>query len=283
LGASQGVQAPVLKGVIDKLRKNYEAENLKNDVNINHFPFEEIHKGIEAFILEISENKDYSKNQWYGWCNGLINRIDRIVDDSRIFSIINTSVNTVEQILECPEEIILIEADFEKDEFDVIVFLFSKLLYNWLYRNRQTKQIRNVLLLFEEAHRYINEEDNIEYKLGNYFIERLAREGRKFGLGLIFSSQRPSELSKTVLSQCNSFIVHRITNKNDLEFVNRLLSTNNNNIIKLIPGLEKQYAVVIGEALGYSEIIKIESARPTPFSDDPLVIKNWSVDEGTKN
>lgn len=135
---------------------------------------------------------------------------------------------------------------------------------------------KNILVLFEEAHRYINEEDSNDYKLGNFYIERLAREGRKYGVSLIISSQRPSELSKTVLSQCNSFIIHRISNKNDLEFVNRLLSANNSNMLKLIPGLERQYAIVIGEAFGYSDIIKINTANPTPLSDDPQVIKNWN-------
>ena len=129
--------------------------------------------------------------------------------------------------------------------------------------------------MFEEAHRYINEQDIDDYSLGNFYIQRLAREGRKYGVGIIISSQRPSELSKTVLSQCNSYIIHRITNKNDLDFINRTLSSGNSELLNIIPGLEKQYAVIIGEAFNYGDIIKICNASPTPDSKDPEVIKSW--------
>ena len=153
--------------------------------------------------------------------------------------------------------------------------MFSKLVYQWSVENRDKENRKNIVLLFEEAHRFINEEDADEYRLGNYYIERLAREGRKFGIGLIISSQRPSELSRTVVSQCNSFIIHRITNKSDLDVINRILSTQSKDLISIIPGLEKQYAIVIGEAFGYSDVIKVFDAIPTPRSDDPKVIYSW--------
>ena len=104
--------------------------------------------------------------------------------------------DTVQQIINSDDEIFIINADFDKDELDVIMFLFSKLLFKYAARMRDENQRCNLLVLFEEAHRYINEEDSEEYKLGNLYIERLAREGRKYGIGLIISSQRPSELSK---------------------------------------------------------------------------------------
>lgn len=276
LGASQGVQAPVLKAALDRLREKHKQENEHTRTDIRSFPFEHLHNEIIEYITEKASGNAFNYNQWYGWNSTLLNRIDRIVEDERIFPIINSSGNTIEEILDSDAEIILIDADFDKDEFDIIIFLFSKLLYSWATQNRQSNDTKNILVLFEEAHRYINEEDSNDYKLGNFYIERLAREGRKYGVSLIISSQRPSELSKTVLSQCNSFIIHRISNKNDLEFVNRLLSANNSNMLKLIPGLERQYAIVIGEAFGYSDIIKINTANPTPLSDDPQVIKNWN-------
>src|SRR5699024_4245185 len=106
----------------------------------------------------------------------------------------------------------------------------------------------------------------------------LAREGRKYGISLIISSQRPSELSNVVVSQCNSFIIHRITNKNDFEFVHRSLDSTNQELIKYLSGLERQYALVFGEAFALSEIIKIETASPTPRSEDPEVIATWLIE-----
>ncbi len=263
--ASQGVQAPVLKEAIDALKDGNVKFSLKN---------------LESKIVEIinkkSNQKEYNYNQWYGWCSTMINRIQQIVEDERIIGIIDSDRNTVNEIFDKNDEseIILIEADFDRDELDIIMFLLSKLIYKQTTILRETNLL-NILLVFEEAHRYINENDINDYSLGNYYIERLAREGRKFGIGIIISSQRPSELSKTVLSQCNSYIIHRITNRNDLDFINKTLSSGNTELLNIIPGLERQYAVIIGEAFNYSDIIKISTASPTPNSADPEVIKSW--------
>ncbi|WP_199426659.1 ATP-binding protein [Thermaerobacillus caldiproteolyticus] len=283
LGASQGVQAPVLKACIDQLRSNEESSK--------EFALKELPVQIKKWLSRNSLKKDpsgnptneidsFKLNQWYSWCSTMINRIQNILEDERIINIIEYDSaylyqNTVKEVLSCSEEIIIIEADFDKDESDIIIFLFAKLMYEEAIKNRENQITNSTVILFEEAHRYINEEDSREYKLGSYYIERLAREGRKFGISLIISSQRPSELSKIVVSQCNSFIIHRITNKNDIDFISRCLNSNNQDLIKYLSGLERQYAIVFGEAFGYSEIVKIETAFPTPKSEDPKVISSW--------
>ncbi|KLO21561.1 hypothetical protein X275_08730 [Marinitoga sp. 1197] len=219
---------------------------------------------------------EYMKNRWDGWMGTLLYRIERIVEDEVIFKILEyepEKKNIIEKIMEDNEnEIFIIEADFDKDELDIIVFLFSKILYKLKVEN---KDYKNIVLLFEEAHRYINEDDKNDYKLGSYYIERLAREGRKFGISLIISSQRPSELSKTIISQCNSYIIHRITNKNDLEVVSKIVGVSNKNLLDIVPVLEKQNALVLGEAFIIPEIVKIFDADPLPLSHDPEVIKSW--------
>lgn len=279
LGASQGVQAPILKNCI----KNLQSEKVE-------FHFRDLNTEIRGWLSLNAKKKDtngndtgevdnFKLNQWYNWCSTMINRIQTISEDTRISPIFewrdDDTKNTIDQIMESEDEIIIIEADFEKDELDIVMFLFSKLVYGWAVRNRKAEDINSVVILFEEAHRYINEGDQDDYKLGTYYIERLAREGRKFGISLIISSQRPSELTKSIISQCNSFIIHRITNKLDLEFINRSISSNNQELIKFVPGLEKQYAIVFGEAFGYTDIVKISTASPIPKSEDPKVIGSW--------
>ncbi|MEH7378982.1 ATP-binding protein [Bacillus sp. JJ1533] len=285
LGASLGVQAPILKNCIKSLRSKSDS------VGQRKFLFSDLHQEINRYLWNTAKKKDrdgndtgefdnFKASQWFNWCSTMLNRIQTISDDQRIFSIIewkDGTSNTIEEIMESDEEIILIEADFEKDELDVVMFLFSKLVYEWAVNNRRTQTINSIVILFEEAHRYINEEEKDEFKLGTYYIERLAREGRKFGISLIISSQRPSELTKSIISQLNSFIVHRITNKMDIEFINRNLTSNNQELIKFVPGLEKQYAIVFGEAFGYTDIVKIATASPVPRSEDPQVIGSWLV------
>ena len=277
-GASQGVQVPVLK---ESLQRNKEIKNDK-------YNFKDIEIEIDKIIEKNSEekNKDwntvkgsFSYNQWKNWLNPLLNRIEILEQNEELKLIIDYNEeieNTVEKIKKDKENnIFIIELDFDKEELDIIMFIFSKLLYN------ECKN-ENIVLVLEEAHRYINEEDIGEYKLGNYYIQKIAREGRKFGISLIVSSQRPSELSKSVISQCNSFIIHRLTNKSDNEFVYRILSNHSKGYLNLLSGLEKQHALVCGEAFGFTDIVKIETANPTPKSEDPKMIEKWRNNERKK-
>ena len=271
-GASQGIQAPILKSAIHNLRNNnYSISNIEEE--------------IEKIIVAKSKGNSSNLNSIRNWISTMMYRIDRIQENLIINSIIdynnidennNYIKNTVEKIKNDKENnIFIIELDFDKEELDIIMFIFSKLLYN------ECKN-ENIVLVLEEAHRYINEEDIGEYKLGNYYIQKIAREGRKFGISLIISSQRPSELSKSVVSQCNSFIIHRLTNKSDNEFVYRILSNHSKGYLSLLSGLEKQHALVCGEAFGFTDIIKIETANPTPKSEDPKMIEKWRDNERKK-
>lgn len=268
LGASQGVQAPILKEAITKLR----------DTN-GKFDFTQLIGTIESILKTKTaatddKGKAFSYNQWYGYVAPMLNRLQQLVDDERFDNVIKAESSNLEELLSGDYEVIIFEIDFDRDVLDVIMFLFCKVLYRYAEKNN-TETKRNIVLVLEEAHRYINEDEADEYKLGNYYIERIAREGRKYSLSLIVSSQRPSELSKTVLSQCNSFIIHRITNRADLEFITKLLTIDDKDLLNIIPGLERQYAVITGEAFGYSDITRILTADPTPRSDDPKVIDSW--------
>ena len=109
-------------------------------------------------------------------------------------------------------------------------------------------------------------------------FEKIAREGRKFGLGLVLSSQRPSELSPTVLSQCNSFILHRISNDRDQELVGRLLPDNFRGLLKELPSLPSQRAILLGWASELPILVKIRDLikEKRPQSDDPDFWDVWT-------
>lgn len=277
VGASQGVQAPLLKEAITKLKKEGKGS----------FEFSNLSECIKKIIVEKSQynEKDtkthYNYNQWINWSSTMINRIEHIDKDERYAVVTKCEKDNIIEYLERDEpEILIYETDFDRDVLDIVMYLFCKIIYQWSYeKHKKGERNKNILLVLEEAHQYINEEDSDEYKLGTYYIERLAREGRKFDISLVISSQRPSELSKTVLSQCNSYIIHRINNKADLEFINRLMTISDRELLNIISGIEKQYAVVTGEAFNYSELVKVVTAEPTPKSDDPEVIDNWREEE----
>src|SRR3989339_1647976 len=102
-------------------------------------------------------------------------------------------------------------------------------------------------------------------------FERIAREGRKFGLGLVLSPQRPSELSPTVLSQCNTFLLHRISNDSDQELVKRLVPDNLRGLLSDLPSLPSQNAILLGWASELPVLVKMDDLPKDqqPQSDDP--------------
>lgn len=109
-------------------------------------------------------------------------------------------------------------------------------------------------------------------------FERIAREGRKFGLGLVLSSQRPSELSPSALSQCNTFLLHRLTNDRDQDLVGRLVPDNLRGLLRELPSLPSQYAILLGWASELPVLVRMGDLAPEhqPRSDDPDIWDVWT-------
>jgi len=136
-----------------------------------------------------------------------------------------------------------------------------------------------VVLVLEEAQNYIQQPRFAEEEsIARVVFERIAREGRKYGLSLVVASQRPSELSKTVLSQCNSFIVHRLQNPEDLRYFKEIVPGIYGPMLDQIPALAAQTALVLGECVPAPALVKIREARPVPRSRDPKFYHYWVGD-----
>ena len=132
-------------------------------------------------------------------------------------------------------------------------------------------------MVVEEAHRYIKNE--ISYGAVGYDIfERLAKEGRKYGLLLGVSSQRPSELSKTVVSQCSNFIIHRVQNPDDLQYLSRMVPYVNRSIIERLTYLQTGTALVFGTAINLPTLTRIEAANPPTDSASAHISEKWYVE-----
>ncbi len=128
----------------------------------------------------------------------------------------------------------------------------------------------------EEAQNYIPEIDkNGKKSIAKKVFERIAREGRKFGVSLIISSQRPSELSKTILSQCNTFIVHKLQNPEDQRYIRQIVSSANEDLLNQLPILPPQHAIIMGEAVRTPTQIKINDIISKPDSNNPKIVENW--------
>lgn len=170
------------------------------------------------------------------------------------------------------------------DVVHIITAVIARMVFEALqrYAKLNGKPLPTVLVM-EEAHtfikRYKEDLDSPDAAaVCCQVFDRIAREGRKFGLGLVLSSQRPSELSPTVLSQCNTFLLHRISNDRDQELVHRLVPDNLRGLLRDLPSLPSQHAILLGWASELPVLVKMhdlpESQRPR--SDDPDFWDVWT-------
>ena len=132
-----------------------------------------------------------------------------------------------------------------------------------------------IVIVLEEAQNYIAEKTE---SVAKTVFERIAREGRKYGISLVVCSQRPSELSKTVLSQCNSFIIHRLQNPEDQKYIKGLVSSANADILDQLPIIPQQHAIITGDCVRTPIQVRIDNVNPTPNSHNPKYIDNWLTD-----
>ena len=131
----------------------------------------------------------------------------------------------------------------------IVIAVIARIVLEALqrYKKLEKKSLPTVIVM-EEAHTFIKryrEETDFQSSASVccQIFEKIAREGRKYGLGLVLSSQRPSQLSETVLSQCNSFLLHRISNDRDQEKVIKLLPDNFRGVLRDLPSLPSQNAI----------------------------------------
>lgn len=165
---------------------------------------------------------------------------------------------------------------------ETITGLIGRLILEFTQRINKVEAYKNrrgeypIALILEEAQNYIPEVDkNGKKSITKKVFEKIAREGRKFGVSLIVSSQRPSELSKTILSQCNTFIVHKLQNPEDQRYIRQIVSSANEELLNQLPILPQQHAIIMGEAVRTPSQVKINDITKKPDSNNPKFIEQW--------
>ena len=171
------------------------------------------------------------------------------------------------------------------DVIHLVTAVVARMTLEALQRYRKLNQGKTLptVLVMEEAHTFIKRykddaENQSSATICCQVFEKIAREGRKFGLGLVLSSQRPSELSPTVLSQCNSFLLHRISNDRDQELVHKLVPDNLHGLLRDLPSLPSRHAILLGWASELPVLVKMKDLPENhrPKSDDPDFWAVWS-------
>jgi uncharacterized protein len=286
------------EAVLELLQKYVTDEPMLPSYGNTPFSFGRLQAALDLalFYEEANGNK-----QIRDYCSQLVTRLKSVLDNPD-FEFLRASVKDlqdhdrepthfVDRLLGVAREgesyrkerqICIIDLNDASDE---IVELASAVVARLIFDRMRRATPRNkmpVHLILEEAHRYISERPSRFAIDAGITFQRIAKEGRKYGTFLIVASQRPSELSKTVLSQCNNFIIHRIQNPDDLSQIKQMTPFISETVLRRLPSLPKQHALIFGSAVRIPTTFRVRNANPTPNSDDTQVRDLWYVPQNPK-
>lgn len=269
--------------IYSELLKTHFPETIPNSNEDNPIPFAV--EEVPNYIDSLAEKE--GKLQFVDF---LTMRIRTLFADSRMNAIIkkDDEVSLESWLTNTMNGISIIDLSLvPSDITHLIVTVISRVVFESLQRYRKSKnKLLPTVIVMEEAHnfikRYNDGGDEISAsQLCTESFEKIAREGRKFGLSLTLSSQRPSELSPTVLSQCNTFLLHRIVNDRDQELVKRLVPDNIGGLLQELPILPTRKAILLGWASPIPILVELNELKPEhrPKSDDPDFWDVWTRKE----
>ena len=257
------------------------------------FTFERLQAALDLalFYEEANGNKQIRE-----YCSQLVTRLKSVIDNPD-YEFLRVEVGKLQDYDREPthyvDRLLGITVDGERykkerqicivdlnDASDEIVELASAVVARLIFDRMRRADPRNAMpvhLILEEAHRYISEKPSRFAIDAGITFQRIAKEGRKYGAFLIVASQRPSELSKTVLSQCNNFIIHRIQNPDDLSQIRQMTPFISETVLRRLPSLPKQHALIFGNSVNIPTTFRVRDADPTPYSNDTRVRELWYV------
>ena len=163
--------------------------------------------------------------------------------------------------------------DVDDNLAKTIVKIFSKMIFDFA-KKRRVRAAIPFHLFIEEAHRYVVN-DNDHFLLGYNIFERIAKEGRKYGVMLDLVSQRPVEISETVIAQTSNFCILKMTHPRDLDYINKMLPNISGDIIEKLTSLQSGTMVAFGSAFKIPVIVKMDMPNPAPYSSNCDVLFRW--------
>ena len=220
----------------------------------------------------------------YDYANVLKVRLNALINSDyvKFFEYANyvTKEEYIKQLLTSPNgrkaQVINFNINYVDDRFaKTLVKVYSKLLFDYIATLKERASMPFHIVL-EEAHRYV-QNDTDKAVLGYNIFERIAKEGRKYGILLGLISQRPSEISETTISQCSNFLIFKIFHPRDLEFIDSVLPNINSGITSKLKTLHPGTCIIYGNAFKMPVIVKVDKPDPTPLSDNCDIEKVWYI------
>lgn len=237
-----------------------------------------------AADMTLLEEDARGNRQMRGYTATMMSRLDYFLDnlDCQFMREIPLGVKNPKTYLESiwgkdvskTQLIILDTSELGIDILETLTSVVSRLIFSQRKELVGDERRKNpVHLILDEAHRYIKKD--YKYLLRENIFERIAREGRKYSLYLLISSQRPSELSETVLSQCSNFIIHRVQNEIDMRYINAVLPYFSDDFVNKIKQSIPGEALIFGNCVSMPLHVTVYKSNPEPNSKNCEVAKEW--------
>lgn len=267
------------EGVISFLMTFLNAREISDNILKAMVPYS-LSDFIKAVEFATLYEGSISSQRIQEYTSTLMTRLQSLQDgvQGRIFS--KTEFNTVEEYIKSllgENQIVDLDiSSLDDSSAEVVTKVLAKLILDYL-KGREIKAETPINFIIEEAHRFIKNDTNYGV-IGYNIFERIAKEGRKFGMLLGISSQRPSELSKTVVSQCSNFIIHRVQNPDDLQYLSKMVPYVNNNMIDRLTYIQTGNALVFGSAINLPTLTQFEQANPATDSGNAKISEKWYIE-----
>lgn len=209
---------------------------------------------VKLHELVIGPNKKFFECRDYVRLDQFISNL--IIKDGNKYQIVNINLEDVDD-------------SFAKS----VVKIFTRLLFELSRKIQRGSVPFNILL--EEAHRYV-QKDNDEFLFGYNIFDRVAKEGRKYGVIMSLISQRPVDLSETVISQCSNFIIFKMSHPRDIEYITKMIPNITEDTIEKQKSLQVGNCLVFGSGFKIPLIARLEMPNPMPQSSSCDVVEKWT-------
>lgn len=267
--------------LVSEFIKKFINDDLKLELPDGTIPFT-LENLREAFDFALISEGILKSDKIYDKANVLKVRLDSIIkgEYAEYFKVDKyiDKTNFIKSLITAPNgaraQIININISYLDDRLaKTICKIYSKLLFDFTSKLQQRGSFP-VHLILEEAHRYVQEDQDIKI-LGYNIFDRIAKEGRKYGVILGLISQRPSELSETALSQCSNFLIFKMQHPHDVSFIRQMVPNITDEIVEKMKGLQPGTCVAFGSAFKLPTIVKMEMPYPQPLSANVDVSRLW--------
>jgi DNA helicase HerA-like ATPase len=282
------IQISFLRSILIRLKRETNEHLELGHITVDSPVYYSLDALIDLINKANTETTDFGKTKspLYGKFDQMLVRLSSLLNDSRYDFLMKPNTRTsTESLASLMKDLVglgepranVTVLDLSAVPFDVLPMVtaqIGRLAYEFNFWNPLCREFP-IYLICEEAHEYIPREDIPRYREARRSMERIAKNGRKYGVGLCIVSQRPADVSETVLAQCSSYICLRISNPDDQEYVRSMVPEAVRGTFAALTSLSKGEAVALGEAVPMPVRFRVNLPEPPPNSTDVDYAGKW--------